>query len=219
MQAKSKVLVGALFASMLTLGTAAGVYAQQAPGNPPIAGAPQGGPGQGRGMRGAPLQQVDPATIQKQREERQAKRAQLMHDALGITASQEGAWKSFQDAMKPPAFTPPNAERRAQLEAMTTPQRLDERLARQTEMYNAMRARTEATKRFYNQLTATQKKSFDALAEMRSGRGDGPGMRGGRGGGRDGGMRGRDGGMRGRGGPGGPGPNGLGGPPGGPPPT
>jgi Spy/CpxP family protein refolding chaperone len=213
---KSKLLVGALFASMLTLGTAAGVYAQQAPGGPPAMGAPQGPPGpgmgMGRGMRGGG-QQMDPAAMQKLREERQAKRAQLMHDALGITANQESAWKAFQDAMKPPAFTPPTADRRAQLEAMTTPQRLDERLARQTEMYNVVKARTEATKRFYNQLTPTQKKSFDALAQM-GGRGDGPGMRGGRG--DRGGM---GGGMRGPGGPGGGGRGGPGGPMGGPPPT
>jgi periplasmic protein CpxP/Spy len=209
---KSKVLVGALFASMLTLGTAAGVYAQQAPGGPPAVGQPQGplgpGMGMGRGMRGGGGRQMDPSAMQKQREERQAKRAQLMHDALGITANQEGAWKTFQDAMKPPAFTPPTAERRAQIEAMTTTQRLDERLARQTEMYNFAKTRTEATKRFYNTLTATQKKSFDALAQM-NGRGDGPGMRGGRGGGMGGGMR----------GPGGGGGGGPGGPMGGPPPT
>jgi hypothetical protein len=193
---KMKVLLGALFTGALSLGGAAGVYAQQT-GGPPAAGAPQapgagmGGMGGMRGMGGG--QAMDPAQMQqrmadmeKRRAEMQADRAQRMHDILQITPAQEGAFKAFQDAMKPP--TPPKPPTQAELDArknMTTTQRLDARMARVTERYNAAKTRTDATKRFYNALNPAQKKSFDALGDgmrqragmTRDGRGPGgPGM-------------------------------------------
>jgi hypothetical protein len=220
---KTKLVIGALIAGALTLGGAAGVYAQQS-ANPPAVGAPQGPPGRGmgpggRGMRGPGGpgmgqgmgmggQRLDPAEMQKRRDERRAEMTQRMHDILQITPAQEGAWKTYQDALKPPNFTPPT---QAQIEArrtMTTPQRIDERMARMTERTNAMKARADATKRFYNVLNPAQKKAFDTIGEGMRERGRAA-LRDGRGG--------RGGGMRGPGGPGGPmGPNG---PMGGPPPT
>lgn len=195
---KTTLLTGALLAWALILGGAAAVSAQQ-PGGPPAVGGPQGPEPGGRGMRGG--RNMDPAQMQQRMAERQAERAQRMHDILQITPAQEGAFKTFQDAMKPPApRTPPTQAEVDARRNMTTTQRLDDRLARMTERYNAAKTRTEATKRFYNALNLAQKKSFDALAE--------------------GGPRQRAGMDRGRRGPGGPGfgRGGRGGP-GGPPPT
>jgi hypothetical protein len=116
--------------------------------------------------------------------EHHAERATLMHDALGIQPNQEGAWKAFQDSMVRPAPPKPRAEN------LTTPQRLDEQLARVNERAAEAKKHIEATKRLYAALTPTQQKSFDALQKMhRGGRGGmmrehfrehgGPGMRGG----------------------------------------
>ena len=180
---KSLIAAGVIAAA---LGASAGVYAQaQAPGAPP--------PAQGQrqmGQRG----QMDPAQMQQRMAERQAERAQRVHDLLQITPNQENAFKAWQDAMKPPAI-PSQADRQARRDAidkMTTPQRFDDRLAQSTERFNAQKTRIEATKRFYNVLSASQKKAFDAMAEggrdrmgrvadrMRDGRGGGM-MRGGQG--------------------------------------
>jgi hypothetical protein len=124
--------------------------------------------------------------------ERRAEHAKLMHDALGIQPNQENAWKAYQDALPPPAPPKPPAEN------LTTPQRLDEQLARVNDRAAQAKKRIEATKRLYAALTPTQQKSFDALQKMH--RGDhggkmrGHGVRGHDGHGMRGGMHGHDGG-------------------------
>jgi hypothetical protein len=139
------------------------------------------------------------AEMRQKMAQHHAERAKLMHDALGITPNQEGAWKTFQDSMTPPTPPKPPAEN------LTTPQRLDEQLARVNERAAEAKKRIDATKRLYAALTPTQQKSFDALQKLRGGR---EGMRGERGHGGRGGHDGMRGGMHGPGGP-----DGFGGPP------
>lgn len=114
--------------------------------------------------------------------------AQHLRDILQLTPSQEPALKAFIDATKPemrmerrerPA---PDAARPATPPApppvLTTPERLDRQAEMMAKRQAAFARRAAAIKTFYAQLTAPQKKAFDALGL------DGPG-------GQKGGPRGR----------------------------
>jgi hypothetical protein len=108
-----------------------------------------------------------------------AKRAEMVNKRLAdlkqklqLTGSQEAAWSSFSTAMQPPA----NRQRPdpAALAAMTTPDRIDHMRALRAQRDAEMDRRADATKAFYAQLTAEQKKTFDAeTARMFRPRGDG----------------------------------------------
>lgn len=85
---------------------------------------------------------------------------------LHIGGSQETAWTAFTTAMKPPlaALTPfPD---RAEMEKLTTPERIDKMKRIRTQHQEAMKPfmdqRDEAVKTFYATLDAAQKKTFDA---------------------------------------------------------
>ncbi|MEO7160843.1 MAG: Spy/CpxP family protein refolding chaperone [Polaromonas sp.] len=119
-----------------------------------------------RPHRGEPgMGRHDPAQMQAWIAERQAE----MKAKLKITASQESAWTRFTAAMQPPArmmgqrFSP---EQRAELDKLTTPERIDKmramRAQRMAEMTAAMDQRGEATKAFYAILSPEQQKIFDA---------------------------------------------------------
>lgn len=107
----------------------------------------------------------DPAKMQAWMAQRQAE----MKAKLKITASQESAWSRFTAAMQPPArmmgqrFSP---EQRAELDKLTTPERIDKmralRTQRMAEMTAAMDKRGEATKALYAALSPEQQKTFDA---------------------------------------------------------
>jgi len=88
---------------------------------------------------------------------------------LKITASQEGAWTTFTDAMKPPAHTmqrPDHAAMRAEMDKLTTPERIDKmremHAKHQADRQAAMDQRGQAVKTFYASLSDEQKKVFDA---------------------------------------------------------
>ena len=85
---------------------------------------------------------------------------------LKITGEQEGAWTSFTAAMKPSAAMDHKRPDRAEMDKLTTPERIDKMHAMRTERMTAMNAsmdkREEATKALYSTLTAEQKKVFDA---------------------------------------------------------
>ena len=111
---------------------------------------------------------------------------------LKLTSAQEGAWTSFTAAMQPVGGMGKgmgwhqSPEQRAELDKLTTPERIDKmralRTQRMTEMTAAMDKRAEATKTFYAVLSPDQKKVFDTEHKMHS-------MHGGRhGGGHHGGM-------------------------------
>jgi len=85
---------------------------------------------------------------------------------LHITASQEPAWATFTAAMKPPANVAQMPPDRAELEKLSTPERIDKMKQLRTQHQEAMKPwldqRDEAIKTFYAALDASQKKTFDA---------------------------------------------------------
>ena len=84
---------------------------------------------------------------------------------LRISATQETAWASFAAAMKPPSTLPMAMPDRAQLDKLTTPERIDKmrelRTQHQAAMQPWMDQRDEAIKTLYATLDTTQKKTFD----------------------------------------------------------
>lgn len=190
---RTKFILAGVMTTTLLLGAGLGAHAQnagQAPGRSAMAA-----------QRG-----VDPAAMKARMDERHAVRTQAIHDLLAITPAQEGAWSAYQAAMKPPVR--PDRQRgpeaREERQGLTTPQRLDQMVAQANARHAELLARASATGRFYSQLSAAQKKSFDAMPQAgleRGGRGRGgpggpgfgrggpgmdgqmgPGPRGGRGG-------------------------------------
>jgi Spy/CpxP family protein refolding chaperone len=113
------------------------------------------------GMMGHGGMHGDPAKM----EQMHAKHHANLKAKLKITASQEAAWSSFTASMKPPADMGKRPDR-AEMEKLTTPERLDKMRAMHKERMAAMDAamdkRTEATKAFYAVLTPEQQKIFDA---------------------------------------------------------
>nr|WP_315496718.1 Spy/CpxP family protein refolding chaperone [uncultured Rhodoferax sp.] len=105
---------------------------------------------------------MDPAKM----EEMHAKRSADLKAKLKITTAQEGAWTTFTAAMKPPARDAQQRPDRAELEKLSTPERLDKmralRTQHMTDMNTAMEKRDQATKALYATLSADQKKLFDA---------------------------------------------------------
>ena len=161
-----------LLTAGLLAGLAASAFAQPAPTAP----AP------GRDGQGYAHRQMDPARMQEHRarmEQRMAERMEFFKFKLKVTPAQEGAWTTWSSAMKPAANRPQRPDR-AELERLTTPERIDRmrslRAARQAENDKRM----DATKVFYATLNADQKKTFDAASlEMLQHRGGGRGGHGG----------------------------------------
>ncbi len=95
-----------------------------------------------------------------------AKRQAELKTKLKITADQEGAWTSFTAAMKPAARMAHQRPDHAELDKLTTPERIDKMRALRTQHMSertaAMDKRADATKAFYATLNADQKKVFDA---------------------------------------------------------
>ena len=85
---------------------------------------------------------------------------------LKITATQESAWSTFADSMQPAANMMGKRPDTAELDKLSTPERIDKMRAmhkeRMTAMEAAMDKHGEATKTFYATLSAEQKKVFDA---------------------------------------------------------
>lgn len=106
-----------------------------------------------------------------------AKRQADLKAKLKLTAEQEGAWTAFNTAMTPPnVANMANMPRMnpAEMQALTTPQRIEKMQAMKAERDTQMGKRLDATKVFYAALTPEQQKVFDAQS-MR-------GMHGGQGG-------------------------------------
>ena len=79
--------------------------------------------------------------------------------ALAITPAQEGAWSTWTTSLKP---TPHQRPDRAEIARLTTPERIDRMRALRAQRNADMDKRMDATKTFYGQLSAEQKKTFDA---------------------------------------------------------
>lgn len=129
------------------LGLSAQAQTQTAPTPAPAASAAAKAERQGK---------FDPA----KRAERMNQRMAQLKQKLQITPAQEQAWTSFTTAMQPPA----QAQRpdREALARMTTPDRIDQMRALRDQRNAEMDRRADATKAFYGQLSAEQKKTFDS---------------------------------------------------------
>lgn len=99
---------------------------------------------------------------QEKRTARHAERLTELKQKLAITPAQEPAWTRFAAAMQPQ----PGAQRlpRADIEKLSTPERIDRLRELRTQRNAAMDARLDATKAFYAQLQPEQQRSFDTLS-------------------------------------------------------
>ena len=127
----------------------------------------------------APTDSPRTAHMQKmhtQRAEQHAKHLGELKTKLNLSAGQESAWLSFEQSMQAPDHK--LRPDRAAFEKMTTPERIDQMQAMKTQRDAVMQKHAEATKTFYAQLNAEQKKVFDAqsMATMGGMRGMGSGM-------------------------------------------
>ena len=91
--------------------------------------------------------------------ERVSQRLADLKQKLQVSPAQEPAWTSFANAMQPQAQRP-RTDREA-LARMATPDRIDHMRALREQRNAEMDRRADATKAFYAQLSAEQKKTFD----------------------------------------------------------
>lgn len=143
--------------------------------------------GKGQGMGQGQMHE----RMQAHRQARAEKRLTALKAKLKITAAQEGAWTTFSTAMKPatnakgPMGMRHDPAQRAEMEKLTTPERIEKmralRQGHQTQMNAEMDKRADATKAFYAVLSSEQKAVFDAVAMQggHGGPGDHRGMMGG----------------------------------------
>lgn len=164
-----------------------------------LAQMPGHGPGMGAGPReGGTMMAhrgMNPQERHAMMEERVNHRLNVLKLRLALTPAQEGAWNAFVAGMKPPAMQHPD---RAEMAKLTTPERIDRMRAMRDQRNAAQDKRAEATKTFYAQLSADQKKVFDGET-LRMGPGGGMRGHGGSGGMGGHGGHGGHGGMMGRG--------------------
>lgn len=114
------------------------------------ANSPQGG----RPMMGS-------AQMESHREARHQKHLNELKSALQLDSTQENAWNAFSAEMKAPVKRPARPQA-AEMEKMTTPERIDKMMAFKSERDAEMNKRITATKTFYASLNPTQQKVFDA---------------------------------------------------------
>ena len=102
--------------------------------------------------------------MEKMREhmaERHQQHLAELKSKLKLQTGQEAAWKTFAEAMQPPAQPPARVDRAA-MEKLSTPERIDQMQALHAQREAEMKKRGDATKAFYASLGAEQKKTFDA---------------------------------------------------------
>ena len=146
---------------LLTWALLAGLgVAAQAQTPPPAAAASGPAATQGR-------HQFDPA----KRAERFNQHFAQLKQKLQIQPNQEAAWTSFVNAMQP-AARGQRPDREA-IARMSTPDRIDHMRALRNQRIVEMDRRGDATKAFYEQLSAEQKKTFDAETARKFSRGIG----------------------------------------------
>ncbi len=122
---------------------------------------------------------MDPAKMQEHMAARQAE----IKAKLKLNAAQEGAWNDYVATLRPPAdmaarMGRDNRQKMHQdMQSLTTPARLDRMAAMKAERDAQMTRRVQATRNFYDVLTAEQQKVFDANTML-----GGPGSHGGKGG-------------------------------------
>lgn len=163
---RSASLNGLVLAGLLAAVGASAIAQTPAP-QPAVspAAAPAGKPA---GPHEGHMARHDPAKMQAWIAKRQAD----LKAKLKIMPAQESAWTAFTASMQPPArdgmrqTREQHAAERAELEKLTTPQRIDKMRALRAERHAKrsleMDKRGEAVKTFYAALTPEQQKTFDA---------------------------------------------------------
>ena len=157
--------VAALLAGAAVVAGAQTAAATDKPAGPP--------PGEGPGRGGMMMHSPDSAKMQAVMAKRQAE----MKAKLKLAPEQESSWTTFTAAMTPPAQgdgghrdmeRPDRTKMRAEMEKLTTPERIEKmrsmREQRHTAMMTVRTQREEATKTFYASLNPDQKKMFDTEA-------------------------------------------------------
>ena len=96
---------------------------------------------------------------QEQWQQRRAQRAEQLKQKLQLTDTQLSAWDAFQKAMQPQAHARLD---RAELQKLTTPERIDRMRTLREQRAAAADQRGAAVKSFYATLTPEQQKVFDA---------------------------------------------------------
>jgi hypothetical protein len=99
--------------------------------------------------------------------------AEHLKAVLQLKPSQDAALATFLAAMKPQE---PKAQPASAPALKTTTERLAAEEKRLDDRVAQAKSRIAATRAFYNQLDAGQKRAFDEMAPMIGGRGAGPGM-------------------------------------------
>lgn len=156
-----KTLSRSLVVAGLMAGSALTSFAQTTPAAPkPTAAA--SAPTKHGDMHGGMHGRMDPAKM----EAMVAKHLADLKTKLKITPAQEGSWTTFTAAMKPPARPEVARPDRAEMDKLTTPERIDKmralRAQHQADRQANMDKREAAVKAFYADLNAEQKKTFDA---------------------------------------------------------
>jgi len=86
-------------------------------------------------------------------------RTNALKATLKLTPQQQAAWDQYAQAMKPAPHAHPS---RAEMDKLTTPERLDRMRELRRQRDAEMDRRDDATRAFYATLSAEQKKIFDA---------------------------------------------------------
>ena len=132
-----------------------------------------------RGGRMGMMGKMDP----EKRKAMMARHVEALKAKLKITPAQEGAWTTFTAALQPTEKMEHKRPDRAEMDKLTTPERIDKmrELRKQHigDMQAAMDKRDDAIKTFYAVLSPEQQKVFDTEhARMGMHHGEGRGMRG-----------------------------------------
>ncbi|MEN9537811.1 MAG: hypothetical protein RLZZ126_46 [Pseudomonadota bacterium] len=144
------------------LATTAMAFAQTAPAPTGTPGAAAEAPRAHRGMTRPERPDAGPQAHQHM-QERMQKHLADFKTRLKIEPAQESAWTTWTAAMQPTAEMHARREKmRAEMNHLTTPERIDRMKAMRAERDATMDKRAQATKDFYAQLNAEQKKTFDA---------------------------------------------------------
>ena len=98
------------------------------------------------------------------RSERHQKHLNELKVFLQLQASQESAWNAFETAMKTSMKRPTNHSM-AEMEKLSTPERIDKMMAIKAERDLEITKRMDASKTFYATLTPAQQKVFDTQTQ------------------------------------------------------
>ena len=103
------------------------------------------------------------AQMQSRRAERRAKRLQELKVFLQLQGNQEADWSTFSAALQTPMARPASVNP-AEMEKLTTPERIDKMMTMKAARDARINSRMTAAKTFYASLNPQQQKVFDAHA-------------------------------------------------------